>query len=194
MLDVERDVEVRRSAEAAPAALATEPAGSVGGRPRREARMLSTHAVILVIEDDPGIREVLSELLGNKGYTVETASDGDAGLARLRQGGVDLVLLDLMLPDVDGLDLCRRVRARGGEVYVPIIMLTALAGAAERHEGFSAGADDYVLKPFSAEDLLDRVQVWLQARQRLQNASDRVRREVERRCVILERSRRRTTA
>jgi DNA-binding response OmpR family regulator len=156
--------------------------------------MVSTHAVILVIEDDPGIRDVLQELLGNKGYTVETASDGDEGLARLRQGGVDLVLLDLMLPDVDGLELCRRVRARGGEVYVPIIMLTALSGAAERHEGFSAGADDYVLKPFSAEDLLDRVQVWLQARQRLQNARDRVLREVERRCGILERSRRRHTA
>ena len=156
--------------------------------------MVSTHAVILVIEDDPGIREVLRELLGHKGYTVETASDGDEGLARLRQGGVDLVLLDLMLPDVDGLELCRRVRARGGEVYVPIIMLTALSGAAQRHEGFSAGADDYVLKPFSAEDLLDRVQVWLQARQRLQNARDRVLREVERRCGILERSRRRPTA
>jgi len=99
-----------------------------------------------------------------------------------------------MLPDVDGLELCRRVRARGGEVYVPIIMLTALSGAAQRHEGFSAGADDYVLKPFSAEDLLDRVQVWLQARQRLQNARDRVLREVERRCELIERSSRRKPA
>src|SRR5436189_3651026 len=85
------------------------------GRPREEAQMASAHAVILVIEDDPDIREVLRELLGDKGYTVETASGGDEGLARLREGGVDLVLLDVMLPDVDGLELCRRVRARGGE-------------------------------------------------------------------------------
>jgi CheY-like chemotaxis protein len=99
----------------------------------------------------------------------------------LAAGDVDLVLLDLILPDVDGLELCLRVRAHEAEVYVPIVMLTALDGDERRHAGFTAGADDYVVKPFRAEDLLDRVGVWIRARQRLKAAQERLLRDVERR-------------
>ena len=110
--------------------------------------------VILVVEDDAGTREVLFDLLDDAGYGVVHAADGPEGLARIAAGGVDLVLLDLMLPGLNGLELCREVRARETETYLPILMLTALTGYEHRQEGFDAGADDYISKPFAADDLL----------------------------------------
>jgi len=130
--------------------------------PRRE--------VILVVDDDPDLRDVIRRALGQAGYVVEAAQDGAAGLARLKQGGVDLVLLDRVLPDMDGLTWCREVRAEEGESYLPIIMLTGLAGEADRHEGFAAGADDYISKPFSLEELRDRVGAWMRTRRFLARA------------------------
>ena len=132
--------------------------------------MMQPVPVILVVEDEPATREMLQELLEEEGYAVETAVAGAAGLARLEAGGIDLVLLDLQLPDMHGLELCRQVRARQGAVSPPIIMLTSLESEQERHAGFAAGADDYVVKPFRIVDLLDRVQVWLGTRQELQTA------------------------
>ena len=143
--------------------------------------MQSAPPVVLVVEDDLSIAEVLQATLETSGYTVECASDGAAGLARIEAGGVDLVLLDLLLPELDGLELCRRVRARDSEVYLPIIMLTALRGEEQRHAGFTAGADDYVSKPFNSQDVLDRVAVWIQTRQRLKAAHEQLLREHERR-------------
>ncbi len=134
-------------------------------------------AVILVIEDEDAVRALLAAALENEGYRVETAADGAAGLARLDAGGIDLVLLDLMLPDIDGRDVCRRIRLRESQTYLPVIMLTALANPADSHAGFSAGADDYLTKPFQIENLLDRVRVWLRVREYLkQDAQDRVER------------------
>jgi signal transduction histidine kinase len=140
--------------------------------------MQSHPPLILVVEDDPVLAGVLCELLEDTGYAVQHAADGAAGVARIEQGGVDLVLLDLMLPDVDGLELCRRARAVERDVYLPIIMLTVL-GEKQRHAGFLAGADDYVAKPFDTGDLLDRVQVWLRTRQRLRLAHVRLLEEHE---------------
>jgi len=128
-------------------------------------------ATILIVEDDPLIAEVLTSLLEAAGHRVEAATDGASGLDRILAGGIDLVLLDLMLPEIDGLELCRRVRARESADYVPIIMLTALASDAQRHAGFAAGADDYLTKPCTLDELLDRVRVWLRSRQRQQGAS-----------------------
>src|SRR5262249_28111174 len=125
-------------------------------------------ATILIVEDDPLIAEVLTSLLEASGHRVEAAEDGASGLDRILAGGIDLVLLDLMLPEIDGLELCRRVRARESADYVPIIMLTALASDAQRHAGFAAGADDYLTKPCTLDELLDRVRVWLRSRQRQQ--------------------------
>ena len=103
--------------------------------------MPSKQPVILVVEDDAAMSTFLRGLLEPAGYRVEITPNGAGGLARIENGGVDLILLDLVLPDVDGLELCRQVRAREGDVYLPIIMLTALAEK-QRHAGFTAGADD----------------------------------------------------
>ena len=126
--------------------------------------MPPTGPVILVIEDEPPVRDMLRTLLELEGYTVEIAADGAAGLARIEAGGIDLVLLDVMLPELDGLELCRQVRAHQGEGYLPILMLTALATEPQLLEGFAAGADDYVTKPFSAGVLLARVRRLLRKR------------------------------
>ena len=114
--------------------------------------------VLLVIEDDPGIRDFLQLLLEGEGYTVETAADGRTGLARIAVGGIDLVLLDLMLPKLDGFEVCRRVRAQVGDSQLPILLLTALDSEEEQVAGFDAGADGYVTKPFRTEEVLIRVE------------------------------------
>lgn len=132
---------------------------------------------VLVVEDDASLAEVLCGLLQIEGYVAEHAADGHTGLARLQAGDIDLLLLDLSLPGLHGLDLCRQVRATAltGEVYVPIIMLTALGRSADRVAGFAAGADDYVPKPFDADELLGRVRVWLRMRQQMKLSHGRLR-------------------
>src|SRR5438105_14963934 len=117
--------------------------------------------VVLVIDDDPAICDLLRHLLEGECYAVEHALDGAAGLARKDAGEIDLILLDLMLPAMDGFEVCRQVRKREAEAYLPIIMVTALDTAVQRHEGFAAGVDDYVTKPFDPQELVDRVGVWL---------------------------------
>ncbi|HEY7065393.1 MAG TPA: response regulator [Chloroflexota bacterium] len=135
--------------------------------------------VVLVVEDDPLLGDMLRMMLGRAGYAVQVATDGAQGLARIQQGGIDLVLLDLLLPEINGLELCERVRAEESELYLPIIMLTAQSRPEQRAAGFQAGADDYLLKPFEREELLARVQVWVRARQRMQALYDRLRQEQE---------------
>src|SRR5581483_4837144 len=135
--------------------------------------MQSHQPVILVVEGDPKLGDMLCDLLQHAGYAVERATDGAAGAARIEAGHLDLVLLDLKLPDVEGLELCLRARAVEDDGYLPIIMLTA-PGDQRRHAGFLAGADDYVAEPFATDDLLDRVQVWLRTRRRLCLAQQRL--------------------
>ncbi|HEY7061673.1 MAG TPA: ATP-binding protein [Chloroflexota bacterium] len=134
--------------------------------------------LVLVVDDEPAAGEVLRLMLESAGYAVEVALDGAAGLARIEAGGVDLVLLDLMLPGLGGIDLCRQVRAVEHEVYLPIIMLTALSSEKQRQDGFAAGADDYVIKPVDYNELLARVQVWARTRRRLHAAHEQVLREM----------------
>jgi DNA-binding response OmpR family regulator len=131
--------------------------------------------VVLVVEDDAPTVDLLRRLLTKADYAVETAPNGAAGLARIQQGGVDVVLLDLMLPDLNGIELCRRVRAQQDGAHLPIIMLTGVQGHRERRAGFAAGANDYVTKPFHTDELLDRVRVWAQTRQYLKDTADRPR-------------------
>jgi DNA-binding response OmpR family regulator len=128
--------------------------------------------VVLVVDDDAVIRELLRDPLEEAGHLVEEASDGSAALARISAGGVDLVLLDLMLPGFNGLEVCRQVRAAARGLYLPILMMTALGAEKDRRTGFAAGADDYVTKPFSLADVLDRVGVWLRMRERLRMAQE----------------------
>ena len=115
---------------------------------------------ILVVEDDAQISRVLRLELEHEGYAVELAADGLAGLEKALKEP-DLVILDLMLPKLDGLEVCKRIRAKS---RVPIIMLTAKDRIPERVAGLDSGADDYLTKPFSIEELLARVRARLRER------------------------------
>lgn len=109
---------------------------------------------ILVVDDDPTVAEVVTGYLRRAGFTVEAAADGPAALACAERARPDLVVLDLMLPGLDGLEVCRRLRAAGP---VPVIMLTARGDEDDRIAGLELGADDYVTKPFSPRELVLRV-------------------------------------
>ncbi|MER6136281.1 response regulator transcription factor [Streptomyces sp. BV286] len=110
---------------------------------------------VLVVDDDPTVAEVVSGYLDRAGYEVDRAEDGPSALARAAAHRPDLVVLDLMLPGMDGLEVCRRIRARGP---VPVIMLTARGDEGDRILGLEVGADDYVTKPFSPRELVLRVE------------------------------------
>ncbi|HVK86286.1 MAG TPA: response regulator transcription factor [Kofleriaceae bacterium] len=111
---------------------------------------------ILVVEDDPSIRLGLEDTLTAKGYEVEAVSRGGEGAERAASGRFDLVVLDVMLPDIDGFEVCRRIRASAAR-GVAVIMLSARGAELDRVRGLELGADDYVTKPFSLMELLARV-------------------------------------
>ena len=114
-------------------------------------------AKVLIIEDDRSLAEVLAYNLKQSGYEVLTASDGQDGLLQAQMKSPDIVVLDLMLPVVDGLDVCRRLRADASTKDMLIVMLTAKAEESDELIGFSLGADDYVTKPFSVKVLIERI-------------------------------------
>jgi len=114
---------------------------------------------VLLAEDDVSISEPLARALRREGYEVEVKSEGAAVLQRVLRGGVDLVVLDLGLPTMDGLEVCRRMRAEGRSV--PVLVLTARAEEVDLVVGLDAGADDYVTKPFRLAELLARVRALL---------------------------------
>jgi two-component system OmpR family response regulator len=116
---------------------------------------------ILVADDEAHIREVVRYALERDGHQVETAGDGAAALDRLGRGGVDLVVLDILMPELDGLSLCRRIRARDP---VPIIFLSSRTEEADRILGLDLGGDDYLTKPFSPAELAARVRSVLRRR------------------------------
>ena len=110
---------------------------------------------ILIVEDDPDIADMLGINLLDEGFVVERAADGETARTLLRGQRYDLLLLDIMLPGISGLDLCREVRA-GGE-YVPIIVISARGAESQRIVGLELGADDYIAKPFSVLELIARI-------------------------------------
>ena len=117
---------------------------------------------LLMIEDDARLASMVSEYLGQGGFEVAHALDGVSGLAALQQTPPALVVLDLMLPDMDGLEICRRIRALGGGLArTPILMLTAKGDPMDRVIGLEVGADDYLAKPFEPRELLARIRAIL---------------------------------
>ena len=112
---------------------------------------------ILVIEDEKDIQELLQLYLKRDGYDVHIAKDGETGLRKASQERYDLVLLDLMLPHMDGLEICRNLRSQDQTADLPIIMITAKGEEADRIVGLEMGADDYITKPFSPREVLARV-------------------------------------
>lgn len=117
---------------------------------------------ILIIEDDEGIVRVLKRALTYEGYQVDTALDGENGLHLARDHRPDLVILDLMLPGMDGIEVCQRLRSSGN---LPILMLTAKDAVQDRVQGLDAGADDYMTKPFELDELLARIRALLRRTQ-----------------------------
>ena len=109
-------------------------------------------AAVLVVDDDAHIREVARFALAKAGYAVELAADGAAAADRIDRGGLDLVVLDMLMPELDGLTLCRQLRGR-----VPIVFLSSRGEEADRVLGLELGADDYLTKPFSPRELVARV-------------------------------------
>lgn len=126
-------------------------------------------AHILLVEDDPSIREVVALGLRAAGFEVETAIDGEDGLARWRAGSPDLVLLDVMLPRLDGLEVCRAIRH---ESTTPVVMLTARSDTIDVVVGLESGADDYVRKPFEMRELIARVRAALRRQRSEPGAGD----------------------
>jgi two-component system response regulator MprA len=114
---------------------------------------------ILVVDDEPAVRDSLQRALRLDGYSVELAADGREGLARWGRCEPDAVVLDVLMPGLDGLALCREVRARGDRT--PVLMLTARDAVSDRVEGLDAGADDYLVKPFALEELQARLRALL---------------------------------
>ncbi len=110
---------------------------------------------MLVVEDEPALREGLTDALEHEGYAVEAVRDGDEALKRIRRGDLDLIVLDWMLPGRDGLSICKALRKEGN--HIPVLMLTARGGESDRIAGLRTGADDYVVKPFSVAELVQRV-------------------------------------
>ena len=121
---------------------------------------------VLVVEDDKDIADLIVHYLQKAGHTIETAASGTAALRRAKESAPDLILLDLMLPGMDGLLVCQALRNDPATALIPLIMLTARADEAERIAGLELGADDYVTKPFSPRELTARVAALLRRIQR----------------------------
>src|SRR5215207_6778672 len=124
-----------------------------------EGRARMTLPRILVVDDDPKVLSLMQRGLAFEGYAVDLAPDGDEALAISRDRPPNLVVLDVMMPGMDGLEVCRRLRANGGELG--ILMLTGRASVPARIEGLDAGADDYLVKPFAFDELLARIRALL---------------------------------
>jgi DNA-binding response OmpR family regulator len=114
---------------------------------------------ILVVEDEPKIAQAVKQGLELKGYAVDMVHNGEEGLAYARDADYDLIVLDRMLPGLDGVELCRRLRAE--DVHTPVLMLTARGTIGDKVEGLNSGADDYLVKPFSFDELTARVRALL---------------------------------
>jgi two-component system phosphate regulon response regulator PhoB len=147
-------------------------------------------ARILIVEDDASLAEVLDYNLSQEGYETQVARDGQQGLREIRRSCPDLVILDLMLPMIEGLEVCKAVRADPATQEAAVLMLTARSEESDELVGFSVGADDYVTKPFSVKVLLERIKALL--RRKRQDGSDRD--VVVSQGIMIDRRRRRATA
>lgn len=129
-------------------------------------------ARILIVDDDRPTREMLATLLVREGYVIELCEDGEAAISRVAQGGIDLVLLDVVLPKLSGAETCRMLKSMAQGVFLPIIFVTSRNEASNRAEGLRLGADDYLGKPFDPEELSARVAGMLRIRRLMGGLSE----------------------
>jgi len=132
-------------------------------------------ARILVVDDDPTNVEVLTAWLESEHYVVSTAADGFEALAKIEAEKPDIVLLDVMLPEMDGFEVCRRIKSDPATEHIPVIMVTARSDVDDLVKGFEAGADDFVTKPFSGLALMARVRAQLRQKQRYESIREQLR-------------------
>ncbi|PZV05998.1 MAG: hybrid sensor histidine kinase/response regulator [Leptolyngbya sp.] len=135
---------------------------------------MSSPELILVVDDTPANLEVVCETLGDAGYEVATAINGDRALKRVQAYPPDLILLDVQMPGMDGFETCQRLKADSTTASIPIIFMTALSDADSKEKGFVLGAVDYITKPFQEKEMLRRVKTHLQLRQLTKNLEQRV--------------------
>lgn len=121
---------------------------------------------ILIVDDDDEIRELLEFDIAQSGYFVDTASDGKEGLTKVLNNSYDLVILDVMMPKMNGFDVCKNIRQ--ARISIPILMLTAKGTIGDKTDGFDSGADDYLVKPFDIQEVLLRIRVLLRRNQPVQ--------------------------
>ncbi len=122
---------------------------------------MSAEPIVLVVEDDPAQREVLAYNIRAEGYQVDTAESGDEAILKVKEEVPDLIVLDWMLPNVSGIEICRQIKTRPESQRIPVIMLSARAEENDRVRGLETGADDYVVKPYSVAELLARIRTQL---------------------------------
>jgi two-component system alkaline phosphatase synthesis response regulator PhoP len=162
--------------------------------------MMTTHADvpalplrrrrILIVEDEGAIRELLRLHLSLAGYDIDEIADGTAALERARADRFDLIVLDLMLPGLDGITLCRAIRGQGANITTPIMMLTARDTESDKVLGLESGADDYLTKPFGIREMLARVGAILRRNDRLQAQAGVASRRIRSRDLTLDAERR----
>lgn len=145
---------------------------------------------VLVVEDDRSLAEVLQYNLEQNGYEVFCAYDGQDGLSQARLQLPELIVLDVMIPVLDGLEVCKMLRASSSTSDIPVIMLTAKSEETDQLVGFSVGADDYVVKPFSVKVLLQRIKTMLRRQERSKSAGSDI---VERGGIVVDRVKHRVT-
>lgn len=143
---------------------------------------------ILIVEDDISIAELQRDYLEVNGFSVHVEQSGESGLAQALEGDYDLIILDVMLPHVDGFELCKQIRARKN---IPILMVTAKKEEIDKIRGFGLGADDYVIKPFSPGELVARVKAHLARYERLLGGKEEQTDEIEIRGLRIDRASRR---
>lgn len=120
---------------------------------------------VLIIEDETDINDMICHHLQKANYETEAVFDGEGALRLLKKGGFDLIVLDILLPDLDGWELCRLIRSMEGVKSTPVIFVSALSSEADRIKGFNLGCDDYLIKPFSPRELVSRVAAILRRKQ-----------------------------
>ncbi|MDU5613432.1 MAG: response regulator transcription factor, partial [Slackia sp.] len=125
---------------------------------------------IMLIDDDESLRELVGQIAAREGWDYCCSDNGAAGLEMLRRERPDVLVLDVMLPDMNGFDVCRLIRSEGRRV--PVVFLSAKGDIVDKSVGFNSGADDYLVKPFLTEELVLRVKVWLNRRARAAAATD----------------------
>ncbi|EAQ13770.1 MULTISPECIES: phosphate regulon transcriptional regulator PhoB [Maritimibacter] len=123
--------------------------------------MSTDKPLVLLVEDEPAQREILRYNLASEGYDVSIAENGDDAMVLVEEIGPDLILLDWMLPGVSGIEICRRVKSRRETTDIPVIMLSARSDEMDRVRGLETGADDYMVKPFSVQELMARIRTQL---------------------------------